>query len=751
MNRAIIHIISTILLTLTVISPVRAQYYSTNFDYETIAAMVAGYGTQAGTEMMYQQNTSKIAESYGYSEVASAGIFASKLLDRNALKSTQGFGNPDENYYYKKIYRLVANKIIPRTVSVTEKLVKEPSTSLYWGSHLLKVMADTKSLCEQFSTVVTNSTLNFNDIPFLAFNAALQQVFDLQALGNFRHTLENLADIGNNFTTENIEKEFDNLQNLAVGLAGAGSSSIESVVSGSAFDGTFRQKVNQIAQMVESNTAAWNNLKNGAESALSSIRNANLDDITAILTSDGGNGSGWISHYSSGSNSEYYTQRVYIYTTNQNSGNPTQEFFYEETYDSYSLNWDIFMNRMNARLADANRNDNGKRYYIGYDAKHYYTASNARKLAGATQANFITKCEGTGKIADGNIQYKCNKCGSSPNNHTKECAMQSSLSGGDFDFTEINNAIESRETEIANLQQQIDALNAENKAILDQLSAASSEEAITLRTRYNANRDKITALQSKLDSVKQELNGLREAKNEAIEFENSQSDTSTRIPSIMHELQSNFQLEWMDEGTWQGYTFIRKAKMRNLKNIVTFKATVSISRGPKYFLGIKIHRAIVKIAWELDAEYSDSQIVETMQLEPNADAQQQADKVNQRLRELQRDYPDCTVTVEYEYSTGYTEDNDDDDKIHLLWASDRLDVAREICHRLETMYVDLVVLDKFLHYKYSIIDWLKDMTVNKLHTERGRRLSIAQRSRRRWMHNAGSSTYDQEDEDGNYE
>lgn len=114
--------------------------------------------------------------------------------------------------------------------------------------------------------------------------------------------------------------------------------------------------------------------------------------------------------------------------------------------------------------------------------------------------------------------------------------------------------------------------------------------------------------------------------------------------------------------------------------------------------------------------------------------------------------PDCDVTVDYEYAMGQEpEEDDDDDKIHLLWASDRLDACREIVRRLEAIYVDLVVLDKYLHYKYSILDWLKDNTIDRLHTDKGKRLTIAERSRRRWMHNGGSTLFTREEEDDNYE
>ena len=35
--------------------------------------------------------------------------------------------------------------------------------------------------------------------------------------------------------------------------------------------------------------------------------------------------------------------------------------------------------------------------------------------------------------------------------------------------------------------------------------------------------------------------------------------------------------------------------MTDINGVITFKATLSIARKPKYFLGIKIHRAILQI------------------------------------------------------------------------------------------------------------------------------------------------------------
>ena len=81
--------------------------------------------------------------------------------------------------------------------------------------------------------------------------------------------------------------------------------------------------------------------------------------------------------------------------------------------------------------------------------------------------------------------------------------------------------------------------------------------------------------------------------------------------------------------------------MPNINGTITFKATVSIARKPKYFLGIKIHRAIVQIAWELTTEYSDSQVVAVLNLDPEMSDQEKAELVNQKLSEVAREFPDC--------------------------------------------------------------------------------------------------------------
>ena len=77
-------------------------------------------------------------------------------------------------------------------------------------------------------------------------------------------------------------------------------------------------------------------------------------------------------------------------------------------------------------------------------------------------------------------------------------------------------------------------------------------------------------------------------------------------------------------------------------------------------------------------------------------------------------------------------------------ASDRLEIARGIEARLARIYTDLVMIEKFLHYKHTVRDWIHDL-IPKLNADKDRKMNIAEQSRRRWMHNGGSSYYADED------
>lgn len=864
-------IIATIILSL-VISKANAQYASVNVDYSTMAAMSEAYSTEAAMEALHNENLQKIYESYKAAEVASAGIFASKYLDRKALTNLDLWDDKNENYYYTRIYNIVSKRIIPKTLTCARLMVDDPSTALYWGSYLIKTCNDVKSLCQQFESIATNSSLTFNDIAFLEVKEELASVLNLANLGgiDWKGVFEGIGDdIQGSFTLENLKKDIDNLVNKGVGLANAGfSGGVSQLLQGTSFDGTFEDKIGSVLTLIDNASGMYDTYKNmSASQVLSSL--AGQDNIKSLFSLGDYNLTKWIDDYQSASKGQYYTQRVYIYRRDSGSETlcdynpPTddnsiingdewyristkdadftpssaqyeqalsnseshagwsrakvkelnaadtkykydlyynslgyilskkksgqyakayayhikvtkswdiKEEVYEDVFDSYSMDWNTFMAQMNARLNQYNANgdheditntdeladyiathpqESSYTYYIGYDSKHYYTATDDKKIAGASTATFTITCHDGSTLGKGSTTYKCDKCGGSPSSHTKECSMKTTLdaSDGQVDVSALQSKKTQLQQEAATLQSRLDALNSENSELLRKMSKATATEYEEYRKSYEANKSEIDNLQSQLDSVNDDITEISQAINEAEEGEKTQTDDFDRIPQLMKYMKDAYHITWSDAGSWSGYTFVRNGTVGSVKGTVTFKATVSIARKPKYFLGIKIHRAIVQIDWQLTSDWTDSHVAEIMELDPTASDADNATRVNQRMSELAKENPLCDISVEYT-KTQTQETEDTDGTRHLLWASDRLEIARGIEARLARIYTDLVMVEKFMHYRHTLADWAQDL-LPRLNSDKDRKMTIAERCRRRWLRNGGSANYADEDDQEN--
>ena len=859
------------IVTLALPVSVRAQYYSVNVDYKTMAAMSEAFTTENAMEALHNENLQKIYDSYKAAEVASAGIFASKYLDRKALTSLNLWDDRNENYYYTRIYNIVARRIIPKTVQCAELMIEDPATAIYWGSYLLKTCEDVKSLCQQFESVVTNSRLSFQDIAFVEIANELKSVFNITNLGgvDWKNLFEHLGDdIEGAFSKEGLKNDLDNLISKGVGLANAGyNNGINQLLQGTDFGGTFQDKLGSILTLADNATGMYDEFKNLSTTQLIT-KLAGESNVADILNLENYNLTSWITDYSNAAQGQYYTQRVYIYRrdygsvslcdyypptdddailygdhwyridtkdanfypsssqreaalqnsenhagwsrsrvqqmNNSNDGNTysisyysnsyilsksksgqyakayaydihvnkswdIKEEVYEEVFDSYSMDWNTFMATMNARLQQYNANgdhseirniddlqnyidthpeESNYTYYIGYDSKRYYTASDAKKIAGSSSATFTVTCHDGGTLGKGSTTYKCSSCGSSVSNHTKQCSMYTTISSGnsDSEIAQLKSQLAQYQSEASSLQSRLDELNAENSELLRKMSkATTTEEYESYRATYNANKSKIDDLQKQLDTVNSNISSTQQAILDAQEGEKQQTDDYTRIPQIMKSMKDSYGITWNNDGSWTGNTFIREGTVGSVKGSVTFKATISIARKPKYFLGIKIHRAIVQIDWELTSSWSDSHVAEVMELNPDNSDEENARLVNQKMSELARAYPDCEITVEYSKTPGM-EVEDTDGTYHLLWASDRLEIARGIEARLARIYTDLVMVEKFLHYRHTYKMWIRDL-LPKLNADKDRKQSIAEKSRRQWMHNGGSAYYTLDDEE----
>jgi hypothetical protein len=813
----------------------QAQYYSVNYDKETVAAMATAFGAEAVAESYYNEQVGAILKHYNAAEVATAGIFASKFLERKAMTDLGLWDSSTENYYYKRIYNMVSHKIMPKIWTVAKMMLHSPQTALYWGSYLVKVCDDTKNLCMQFESVVTNSTLTFADIQFLEINREIAAILKLSDIGNvdWKAMLDDFAKIPGNFTMDNLTADIDNLYNMGVGLATSGMTNIgDALLQQSAFKEMFDGRVSKVIDIYENYNDLFDQLDKGVGNTLLSMIGGK-DNVAGLFNLADYNLTSWMTDYMNEAKGQYYTQRWYIYRRDrgsetlcdynpptddnsilkgdhwyridtkdpdfypnssqreailQNSENHAgwsrakaqqmnnqhdgytysinyylssyiisskkkgqkqkayayritvtkswnrEETVYEDVFDSYSMDLNTFKAQLQARLSEYNDNEEGYTYYIGSDTRNYYQATDAAKLKGCESVTISVTCSDGVTLGQGTTQYKCRECGKSLNAHSKECAMKTSITEGNLDLSELDKMQQEADSKVAMLQAQIGQLEAENKELLRKIANASVEDAATYRQQYNANKTQIDKLNGELATWQQKQQEIAQAKEEAGKDNEVSTDDYYRIPAIMNDCKTAYNLTWQDGGAWNGYVFTRKATMPNINGIITFKATLTLARKPKYFLGIKIHRAILQIAWELTSEYTNTNVVDVLTLDPNKTEQEKADEVNRRISEIAREYPSCKITTEYTKSDPTTENTSSDIK-HLLWSSDRLEIAREVDSRITKIYADLVSLEKMMHYKRSIIDVLKDVMPD-IDGNQGRRQTIVEECYERWINGA---------------
>ena len=827
-----------ILLLLCAILPLRAQYASINIDWKTATAMETSLAAEWGTEEMSRQVLDKILDHYTNAEVATAGIFASKWLDRKAMTNVGLFDNAAENYYYKRIYEMVSSRIMPKIWSVASLMVKRPDLALYWGPYLFKITEETKALCMQFECVVTNGRLTFQDIAFLAIGDNLKFLFDLSRLAavDWPGLFDNLVNFGSGITKEDLAGDLDDLLSAGAAIAGAGGNVLDSLwVNASRVGGIFHMKPKEIINMgkdFKNLYESMNSPEKIKQLLMAEIASTDSTGVMNLFKIDNYNITNYVSNYINDMMGRYYKQRWYIYW--QESGNeevaswdpprdpvdPTHDHFilngeggwykintndknynqhpdpsviaaakaaaaaacgwsqercdqlnasqdwytyyisqwmescyiyrgsednvigwsfsyhtrvyrswnhyqevYEEWFDSQTMAESVMKAHMNAKAQEfADRDmmetyvgEDGyshstdvaqHTYLVGKDARMYYSTTDAKKLEGASTCSFTLNCNSGAKLGEGNFQWKVNPHHSPLSEKSKEYAMATSLEPGGLNTADCDAKITELNNKIAGYDAQIQALENENKQLLIDIGKADVNKAQELRTQYNTNKAKIDQLKSQKSAAQSELSGVQDARQKLVEDFAGETDECYRIPAVMHEIEANYQIQWEDAGTWVGYTFVRRGKIPQVKSVAEFSATLSKVRGESYFLGIRYHRSIIGCSWQLTSNYSQSDVIEVMQLDPNWSEQERVDAVNKRQAELQAEFPDCTVEISYEYANNRTVE-DVDDTFHLLWVSDRLAVAREVDFRLTKIYSSLVLAEKFLSTRQTILDYLK--------------------------------------------
>jgi hypothetical protein len=807
-----------------------AQSVSVNYDSKTVAAMAAAFGAQIATELYYNQQVQEILQSYTSAEIAGAAIFASKFLDRQALTDFGLWTSSTENHYYRRVYTMVTQKIIPKMLTVAAMMLRSPHNALYWGSYMVKITQEIRSLCMQFESIVTNGRLTFNSVNFLEVTSRLKSVFTLSGYAgiDWKSLLDSFGGIATDYTKENLKAQSDKLYDLGTIAGDFRNYDVSSVLLSSApFNNIAVEAAQTLLDAATSASSAYSGVSKTITSTLKSLGNMGsrgiftyvhqgLDSWTSDYVTDTSGyqytqtwqicyitteeetlasyepsedhkslveGSEWIRYTGTDDyfipedsdlegirryaeqvsgwsqekvdrlnsqetdytyNIDYRLHTIYYfddggfqtkafaYAITVIRSHHIKEVVYEATYDSFTMDLEWFTTNLNALLAEYNDNEEGKTYQLQPGAKSHYLSASGDKVRDAMSAMISMTCHDGATLMDGTTQYKCRQCGKNLDDHARTCSMASSVDDESLDLSELDRLEQQYKEEKSELESQIADLEAENQELSRRIATASGSAALIYRQQYNNNLDKISVLKAQIKVVEDKQKELQQARDEAQSDDDEPTDDHYRIPAIMREVQCAFTLSWSGDGKWQGYTYVRHATTPNINGTLTFTAELRLVRGAKYFLGIKIHRAIIAIDWKLTASYSDTQMMEVLTFTEGQSEEERVKAVNASLSALSAQYPDCTLSVDY-LQSGATEEDTTTDTHHLLWASDRLEIARQVDSRLSRIYADLVSLEKMMHYKLNIIDILKNaVPFNATNHSRG----VGREAYDRWRANA---------------
>ena len=842
------------------------SWSSVNIDKVTAAAMSAAYETQALEEGNTASNINRILDHYHSAGLASAGIFQSMKKLRDARRNPGLFAS-EENYYYQRIFRLVKDGIMPKFITVSGKMLKQPDNAIHWGPYLLKTTTNVENLCKQFEVVVTNGRRSFKDIRFLVLNEDLQKIFDLTQLGevDWKSLLGKLGEFGTGITQEEIAEDYKNLGSI---IAQAGKAAYDSnLESASKIGRIFKAKPKEIANLYESFKDHYESFKDASnikELLFAVVGEGNEDAVDKLFQTSDYNLTGYISSYIKELQGQYYTQRWYIFKhdsgtevkceydpsgyegygdvrwkeawhvhasgkkresyakipcykplspnednevkdklfqlTERNAEkcqeyNQThpghqctilytrkhedrkrhyeggllshsyderycfnsykvkvtdtwdiREVIYEETFDSQTMDKTTFIQKMKARLnglIDENEKFLADHPTISIemsnDSPRYYTMADEKKMEGCNSVSFIAQCDDGATLGEGSFNWKEN--GSQGNKlewpKSKDFAMSNSPMADDGSKPLLQKQKEFS-NEVNALKSEIKGNDTKMRNLITRINQAKMNKNIPLvdklQGEYDALSDENAHLKEQLREAEGKLSQADDALDEYYQDMSDNLDGPYRIPSNMASLASMYQIQWLDEGEWvQGsaaYVFVRHGYCADAKTNVTYTASLKISRKPTYVLGVRIHRAVLSVDFKLTSSNSSENVIEVMKLNMNQTEKLRAEEVNMRLKQWLEDLPNCSVTVKYHYASNQNDEDDDEDGIHLLFAADRLQVARYVEQELTKIFAQLVLIEKVMTQRECILDFLRRQIFDVV--SRSGRNGIAEYALRRW-------------------
>ena len=706
MKRFLKHIMTTMLLLTCATRGQALSWTSVNWDYATISAVVATYGEATASEGLSGSYIGQIKKNYIEASLASVGIFASKWMDRKAMTNA-GLLSGEENYYYKSIYKRVSRQTMPLILDIVTMCVKHPERALYWGPYIFSVTEDVKNLCVQFECVVTNGRLSFQDLKFIAFKDEFKFLFDLSRLGDvdWGEYLRKLTHIDIPISKEDITADLESLWSIGRAIASAGAGGGGFMGTASKVYKAFKDKYKDIKDIKDKYEEVYDAIANPMSIAnelnqrlgnIDSLKVGNIIELTSYYANN------FFSDYISSGYNTYYTQRYYIYHTK----NGVQTIDYEKVLDTYIMTEEGFMKELRERLDKMNNNDEGIQYYIGYDTRHYYAATDADKMKDCEKVTFTMTCNDGVTFGEASFQWKVNeRHGNSLESYDKQRAFDSTLDSKKYeeDLSEIYGEMDELWPQISELRAEINVLKSENNELYAIINDPESTDSLVTdaRGRLKENLEQIKVLEEEKAPLEQQYYERDNAVDEYRSDMGNEADGVYRIPALMRDIVRLYNAEWIDEGSWQGYTWVRHCKLPNLNGEITLRASLELVRGEKRVFGIRIHRAILGVSWKLQSDYDSSEVIDVMTLDPTQSEEAKAQKVNERYAALAAEHPECRIEKQYEYKENEKAEGDVD-SIHLLWISDRIAIARDIDSRIALINGRLMLIAKFLRYQLNI-------------------------------------------------
>lgn len=453
-------------------------------------------------------------------------------------------------------------------------------------------------------------------------------------------------------------------------------------------------------------------------------------------------------HYEGGLLSHSYDER-YCFNSYKVKVTDTwdiREVIYEETFDSQTMDKTTFIQKMKARLnglIDENEKFLADHPTISIemssDSPRYYTMADEKKMEGCNSVSFIAQCDDGATLGEGSFNWKEN--GSQGNKlewpKSKDFAMSNSPMADDGSKPLLQKQKEFSD-EVNALKSEIKGNDNKMRNLITRINQAKMNKNIPLvdklQGEYDALSDENAHLKEQLREAEGKLSQTDDALDEYYQDMSDNLDGPYRIPSNMASLASMYQIQWLDEGEWvQGsnaYVFVRHGYCADARTNVTYTASLKLSRKPTYALGVRIHRAVLSVDFKLTSSSSSENVIEVMKLNMNQTEKLRAEVVNMRLKQWLEDLPNCSVTVRYHYASNLDDDDDDEDGIHLLFAADRLQVARYVEQELTKIFAQLVLIEKVMTQRECILDFLRRQIFDVV--SRSGRNGIAEYALRRW-------------------